>query len=1157
MRADEPQAAQRLTDTADLPSPQDFADLVDAEARGEADAAEHSSLAAHAAYEAVAAMTTSARDHLRERMRELARKASELEQRDESWMNKALYDIRGGRANTWIARATTIRELINSVQPAADALGASTEVTVTEGADIGALTVLAAQLHAHVAANGPIKTNPDGAAKIGAFTARTIKAARPLFDAVRVNRQMPVTEQQLTAFLAHADGERQLDLLDKAWPSGVHIPAEDTLRERLQWHRTELEQLGRLLALGHEFASEEQRLADSGLPRPDWNDIAGVLTYARLVDAAAARDAAAEAARPLELLGAATGAVSTWADAAATSHGLHAAVTGRDRDRYAAEHARLLRLLDVRSLAAERDELTRTVRDTAPDLVDAVTADPHAAVWDERITTLPAAWDWARTGAWILEQDTTDTNVLQAQIGHIEGRLRREVEVLAATRAWKHAVSPSRLTGQSRADLTQYAQLVKSGSARGTGKYANAKRTEIRGAMDRCRPAVPVWIMPIYRIAEQLRITQNMFDVVIVDEASQAGLEATFLQYLAPKIVVIGDDKQVSPTAVGVDQQQLRDLANQYLFDDRYMASWQDPKRSLFDEANMRFGSKLTLVEHRRCVPEIIGFSNRIAYEPDNIRLDPGATVWRRSARADQGRPRQGRLREGLLGQQDEPGRGGRHRRPDREMPGRPALRRSDLRRHLPVRGAAGPRYRGGPAGVRARRGVGRARPALRRRRRLPGHRARRRVPVDGRGARGGPAARRAHAGDVYAAVQRRRLPRQGPAVGVPLDHPGPAVATRRICATTCSTTATGSLDAPATATSRGLGAGARGRPQWSRSTPCSSSGSTTGSSTGGSPWCPSSPQAGTASTWLLSAPRADSRSNATATPGMAPTRTKRDLARQRDLERCGWQFFRIRESAFYVDQHAVLAKLWSTLQELDIRPSGWLEEDLGDDPDTDDPDTYGAGSEETAAVARSEDAPVGPNGQFLIGEQQPPREDARSAEDQLTCGREALSSGLAAAAGGTDSAVAEPGNRFRWRAQEIDIRETDGVLVKAGGEPALPVSDDDAPPSVPVRMHANVDPVRDPEPVRNRTGRQTWFLPAVLTLTWTWLPAVAAMRRCPSTSSTWGPHRTRSPQTVRTSSTRSAELSPLRAPWSASACTTATSLAQVATESGSRLAGH
>jgi very-short-patch-repair endonuclease len=132
-----------------------------------------------------------------------------------------------------------------------------------------------------------------------------------------------------------------------------------------------------------------------------------------------------------------------------------------------------------------------------------------------------------------------------------------------------------------------------------------------------------VWIMPIYRIADQLPVSENMFDVVIVDEASQAGLEATFLQYLAPRIVVIGDDKQVSPSAVGVDQQELRDLAGQYLHDNRYIASWQDPKVSLFDIASVWFGARTTLVEHRRCVPEIIGFSDRIAYEPDGIKLLP------------------------------------------------------------------------------------------------------------------------------------------------------------------------------------------------------------------------------------------------------------------------------------------------------------------------------------------------------------------------------------------------------------------------------------------------------------------------------------------------------------------------------------------------------
>jgi len=167
-----------------------------------------------------------------------------------------------------------------------------------------------------------------------------------------------------------------------------------------------------------------------------------------------------------------------------------------------------------------------------------------------------------------------------------------------------------------------YASLVRR-LGKGTGIYSAQRKADIRQAMDRCRPAVPVWILPIYRIAEQLKIQSDMFDVIIVDEASQAGLEATFLQYLAPRIVVIGDDKQVSPTAVGVDQQQLRDLAAQYLYDDDYRSSWQDPQRSLFDEAKMRFGGMLTLTEHRRCMPEIIGFSNRIAYEPDGIRLIP------------------------------------------------------------------------------------------------------------------------------------------------------------------------------------------------------------------------------------------------------------------------------------------------------------------------------------------------------------------------------------------------------------------------------------------------------------------------------------------------------------------------------------------------------
>lgn len=62
----------------------------------------------------------------------------------------------------------------------------------------------------------------------------------------------------------------------------------------------------------------------------------------------------------------------------------------------------------------------------------------------------------------------------------------------------------------------------------------------------------------------------------------------------------------MSPSAVGVDQQQLSDLANQYLYDNPYGSLWQDPQCSLFDVAKMLFTGKLILVEHRRCVPGTI-----------------------------------------------------------------------------------------------------------------------------------------------------------------------------------------------------------------------------------------------------------------------------------------------------------------------------------------------------------------------------------------------------------------------------------------------------------------------------------------------------------------------------------------------------------------------
>ncbi|HEY7597636.1 MAG TPA: AAA domain-containing protein [Actinophytocola sp.] len=615
LSADELEAGGRLVDLTTVPPPPGFADLVTAENAAAAADEQHDLEKAHLAFEAVRRIDAGAREQLRRRLRELADEADDLARRRETWMNDALADVRSGRGRVWHGRAQQLGALAAQAEQLAARLGPLTTVEVD--GNVTLLVPVAQQLHAHLA-GGALKTGADGLPKLGPLTPRPVKQAQALFAQVRVDGLPPVNAVQVAAFLVWADLVKVLAALDRAWPAGVAV-ASGSVHERVAWHGTELDQLRRVLRLSEALETEQRALADAGLPRPDWTDLDAVRTYARLVDVAAAADAHAAATVPLRRIEATLSVAAGHADAAPCVRALREAARQRDPDAYAVAHKRLERLHEVRRLINRRDAVAERVPARLRTAVETTAADP---AWDDRLASFGEAWSWAAAGAWVLDQGAADVNALQAEIGLTEQRIRARVEELAATRAWGHAVSPDRLTGQARANLEHYAYLVRR-LGKGTGRYAAQRRVEVRQAMDRCRPAVPVWIMPVYRIAEQLRIRPDMFDVVIVDEASQAGLEATFLQYLAPRMVVIGDDKQVSPSAVGVDQQQLRDLAGQYLADDPYRSAWQDPQRSLFDEAKMRYRGLLTLTEHRRCVPEIIAFSNRVAYEPDGIRLVP------------------------------------------------------------------------------------------------------------------------------------------------------------------------------------------------------------------------------------------------------------------------------------------------------------------------------------------------------------------------------------------------------------------------------------------------------------------------------------------------------------------------------------------------------
>jgi superfamily I DNA and/or RNA helicase len=115
-------------------------------------------------------------------------------------------------------------------------------------------------------------------------------------------------------------------------------------------------------------------------------------------------------------------------------------------------------------------------------------------------------------------------------------------------------------------------------------------------------------------VADNFNARNARFDVVIIDEASQSDVLGLLALYLADKSGVVGDHEQVSPSAVGQDLGIVQHLIDEHL-EGVPNAHLYDGQTSIYDLARQSFDSTIRLVEHSRCVPEIIQFSNQLSYE--------------------------------------------------------------------------------------------------------------------------------------------------------------------------------------------------------------------------------------------------------------------------------------------------------------------------------------------------------------------------------------------------------------------------------------------------------------------------------------------------------------------------------------------------------------
>jgi hypothetical protein len=238
----------------------------------------------------------------------------------------------------------------------------------------------------------------------------------------------------------------------------------------------------------------------------------------------------------------------------------------------------------------------------------------------EQVQNLVSAFKWKRLAEALGGVSGDEYGVLFRNVTRCDDLIEQHVRELARRRSWKKALD--RIDPKTLSQMQRYALESRKYGA-GTGITAARRMKEIRKLLNDCWPAIPAWIMPIDQVAQRFTAELEMFDVIIVDEASQARLDSIFLLALSKRVIIVGDHKQVSPDGGMLPDAEVQSIVNRHLADDSRKANWGNTDLSLFDECKAAFGNMVTLTEHRRCVPEIIGFSNQIAYIPENIRLIP------------------------------------------------------------------------------------------------------------------------------------------------------------------------------------------------------------------------------------------------------------------------------------------------------------------------------------------------------------------------------------------------------------------------------------------------------------------------------------------------------------------------------------------------------
>ena len=287
------------------------------------------------------------------------------------------------------------------------------------------------------------------------------------------------------------------------------------------------------------------------------------------------------------------------------------AVLNEDTDKYSKTLEKLKVLSEKEVLYKKYKTLLNDVKTVASSWGDEL----ENGLFNDKIENIYNVWRYKQISQKLKELAEKPYATLQADILEKSEELKKLTIELVTKKTWYNIVKfleekDNLAISQALKGWKQTVQKI----GKGTGKNSNLHKKHAKEKMLLCQKVVPAWIMPLNKVFDTLNPVENKFDIVIIDEASQSDISSLILLYMAKKVIIVGDDKQVSPSDVGVNIDKINMFRRKYIKgkvanDDLYGI-----RASLYSIVSTTF-QPISLREHFRSVPEIIGYSNKTSYD--------------------------------------------------------------------------------------------------------------------------------------------------------------------------------------------------------------------------------------------------------------------------------------------------------------------------------------------------------------------------------------------------------------------------------------------------------------------------------------------------------------------------------------------------------------